>query len=68
MDYIAWNGANPDFRAGGQKKLTLGANASLVTSKNRVKANGPNAELYKGAGMELAKGSMYAQMTNVRCN
>ncbi|KAJ6632623.1 hypothetical protein Bhyg_16657 [Pseudolycoriella hygida] len=69
VDYITWNGANPDLCAG-TRNLAIGADSSLRTGRSVV-ANGPNHDLYTGP-KGLAKGSIYSQinrpMANVKCN
>lgn len=69
VDYITWNGPNPDLCAG-TRNLAIGPDASLRTGRTVV-ANGPNHDLYNGS-KGLAKGSIYSQMNrpmaNVKCN
>lgn len=68
VDYIAWNGANPDLCIG-SKSLAKGTDSSLRTVRSS-NAHGPNTELYKGPKIGLAKGSIYSPMKvpNVKCN
>ncbi|XP_037040382.1 uncharacterized protein LOC119077316 isoform X2 [Bradysia coprophila] len=69
VDYITWNGPNPDLCAG-TRNLAIGSDPSLRTARTVV-ANGPNHDLYTGS-KGLAKGSIYSQinrpMANVKCN
>lgn len=76
VDYIAWNGANPDLHKGAAiaKKFGNVPGGSPKTGRvNLQHAKGPNAALYKGPNRDMAKGSVYSQMnassmTNVKCN
>lgn len=69
VDYITWNGPNPDLCTG-TRNLAIGSDSSLRTGRTVV-TNGPNHELYTGS-KGLAKGSIYSQMNrqmaNVKCN
>lgn len=71
VDYIAWNGANPDLCIG-KKGLAKGPDTSLRTSSRSIGAQGPNSDHYKGPKIGLAKGSIYSQLKmkvpNVKCN
>lgn len=70
VDYIAWNGANPEICIG-SKSLSIGTDTSLRAVRSGG-AQGPNSDMYKGPKIGLAKGSIYSQMKmkipNVKCN
>lgn len=65
VDYVAWNGANPDISVG-RKGLAKGANPALLIDRS-YKARGSPNDLCKGAKVGLAKGSIYGHR-NVACN
>lgn len=65
VDYVAWNGANPDISVG-RKVLAKGANPALLIDRSYM-ARGSTNDLCKGAKVGLAKGSIYAHR-NVACN
>uniref|UniRef100_A0A6B2E579 Putative bag family molecular chaperone regulator 3 n=1 Tax=Phlebotomus kandelakii TaxID=1109342 RepID=A0A6B2E579_9DIPT len=61
VDYVTWNGANPDL-AMGRKQTALGSDPKNRSERSYV-PKGANAELCKGPRPSLAKGSIYSQLT-----
>ncbi|XP_059621077.1 uncharacterized protein LOC132264775 isoform X4 [Phlebotomus argentipes] len=61
VDYVTWNGANPDL-ATGRKQVALGSDPKNRSERSYV-PKGANAELCKGPRPGLAKGSIYSQLT-----
>ncbi|XP_070499733.1 uncharacterized protein [Chironomus tepperi] len=69
VDYVAWNGANPDI-IGGCKVKPNGPN-QFLRSERTYTPRGSTSKLCKGPQSGLAIGSIYAQTTrpaNVACN
>ncbi|XP_055696156.1 uncharacterized protein LOC129797520 isoform X3 [Lutzomyia longipalpis] len=61
VDYVTWNGANPDL-AVGRKQLAKGSDPKNRSERSYV-PKGANSELCKGPRQSLAKGSIYNQLT-----
>ncbi|XP_055715899.1 uncharacterized protein LOC129809810 isoform X6 [Phlebotomus papatasi] len=61
VDYVTWNGANPDL-ATGRKQAALGSDPKNRSERSYV-PKGANVELCKGPRPGLAKGSIYSQLT-----
>nr|CAD7399666.1 unnamed protein product [Timema cristinae] len=63
VDYVTWNGANPDLlNDNGRRCLAKGPEASLLQVRS-YQPKGPNGELRKGPKIGLAKGSIYSQLS-----
>ncbi|GAB0092732.1 uncharacterized protein DMENIID0001_077630 [Sergentomyia squamirostris] len=61
VDYVTWNGANPDL-ASGRKLVAKGSDPKNRCERSYV-PKGANTELWKGPRPGLAKGSIYQQLT-----
>lgn len=69
VDYVAWNGANPDI-VSGRKTKANGPN-QFLRSERTYTPRGSSNQLCKGPKSGLAIGSIYAQTSrhaNVACN
>lgn len=61
-DYIKWQGPDHNHRKGAKPGLANGPNASNKIDNNRVGANGPKSDNFKGPNKNLVKGSIYNQI------
>ena len=69
VDYVAWNGANPDIISG--CKIKANGPNQFLRSERTYTPRGASSNLCKGPQSGLAMGSIYAQtnrQANVACN